>query len=70
MLEARRFLAPHAVVLVQAFGPAEHSFADFASFSALFEAQASVGQVVAMGQRGGLSLYLGWCAGDERFLAT
>jgi hypothetical protein len=68
VLEAQRFLAPHAVMLVQAFGLAEQSFADFAAFSALFEAQASVGQVVTVGQRGGVSLYLGWCAGDERFL--
>lgn len=70
VLEARRFLAPHAVMLVQAFGPAGESFADYAAFAALFGASASQGKVVGVGQRGGVSLYLGWCIGEECFLSA
>lgn len=69
VLEAQRFTAPHAVMLVQAFGPFGDSFADFTAFAALFGASVSPGDLVAVGHRGGVSLHLGWCVGDERFLA-
>jgi hypothetical protein len=70
VLEARRFFAPHAVMLVQAFGPAGESFADYTAFADLFDASASSGRVIAVGQRGGISLYLGWCEGEESFLSA
>jgi hypothetical protein len=42
----------------------------YAAFAALFGVSVSPGQVVAVGQRGGVSPALGWCIGEERFLSA
>ncbi len=70
VLEARRFFARHAIMLVHAFGPIGNSFDDYFAFAALFGVSVSPGQVVAVGLRSGVSLHLGWCAGEDRFLSA
>ena len=70
VIEAKRFCASHAVLLVHSFSPARDWLADYQSFARLFEAEPAVDRVVTVGARGGVSLHLGWVCGDARFLAS
>jgi hypothetical protein len=67
LIEAKRFNAAHAVMLVHSFGRSDEWFADFEAFVALFGAQASIGALVSVGVRGGIPLHLAWVRGDARF---
>jgi len=70
VIEAERFGADHAVMIVHSFSPTNQWFADFSYFVALFGQSADVGQLVSTQARRGLPLHLGWAHGDERFLAA
>jgi hypothetical protein len=68
ILEAKRFNACHAVMLVHTFSQTDQWFDDFATFVPLFDKRAEVGKVVCVGERGGVALHLGWgCGGIPPF---
>jgi len=69
VIEAKRFGARHAVLLIHSFSRAQHWFDDYAAFAALFGAQAAVGRVVSAGLRDGVQLHLCWVQGDANYLA-
>ena len=69
VIEAKRFGAPHAVLLIHSFSREQRWFADFAAFAALFGASPTVGQVAAAGVCDGVQLHLCWVHGDARYLA-
>lgn len=68
IIEAKRFGATHAVMLVHSFSQEHLWFEDFAAFASLFGVQVSVGGISSVGRRGGVSLHLGWVCGDESYL--
>lgn len=67
VIEARRFNAAHAVMLVHSFSQTRTWFEDYAAFASLLGAQVShdKGKVADAGSRGSVRLYLGWVTGEE-----
>lgn len=70
LLVAEQFDASAAVMLVHSFSPKSKWFDDYRAFAALFGQSPAVGQVVLLGERSGIPLYLGWARGDQRFRET
>jgi hypothetical protein len=70
IIEAERFDARLAVMLVHSFSPNNEWFEDFRAFAALFGRTAEVGCLVMATATKGLPLYLGWVHGDERYLSA
>jgi hypothetical protein len=69
VIEAKRFGAPHAVMLVHSFSPSREWFQDFEAFAKLLRAEVAVNRVVYAGQRAGVHLHIGWICGNEEFLS-
>lgn len=67
LLIAEQFYARAAVMLVHSFSPSDRWFEDFEAFAALFGVKPRIGELVAVGKRQGISLYLGWCRGEQGF---
>jgi hypothetical protein len=70
LIEAERFNARHALMLVHSFSDTHAWFDDYASFARLHGADAEVDSLVYVGERGGVDLYLGWVTGEADFLAV
>ncbi len=68
VLEAERFGATHAVMIVHSFSPTNRWFDDFAAFISLFGLTAEIGMLVSARVRFGLPLHLGWAHGEDHFL--
>lgn len=63
LIEARRFHARHAIMLVHSFDPAQTGFADFQAFASLLGGEARAGGLTIVGERDGITLALGWATG-------
>lgn len=68
VIEADRFGARHAVMLVHSFSSTHQWFEDFAAFVGLYGRETAVGELVTVQARAGLPLHLAWVQGHERFL--
>ena len=68
VIEAQRFGAKQAVMLVHSFSHTDQWFDDFAAFVALFGQAAEIGKLVTASASHGLPLHFAWVHGDERFL--
>ena len=68
ILEAKRFNAFHALMLVHSFSQADKWFEDYALFAALFEIDAKVNRIHSAGKVGDVQIYLGWVKGDYKYL--
>lgn len=68
VIEAKRFGAPHAVMLVHSFSPTREWFQDFEAFALLLRAEVAVNCVVYAGLRAGVHLHIGWICGNEEYL--
>ena len=68
LIEADRFRAQHAVMIVHSFSQTEEWFEDYARFVALFGVGAKVNRLTAVSAASGPTLHLGWVIGDARFL--
>ncbi len=60
VLEAQRFRAPLAVMMVQSFKADEESWRDYAAFAALLGGTPTRGRVTEATRRGSERLFLGW----------
>jgi hypothetical protein len=60
LIEAKRFDASDAVLLVHSFSPSDASFEDFKRFCHALGTSAGIGQIHAAGERSGVRLHLGW----------
>lgn len=70
LIEARRFCAPHAVMLVHSFSPTGEWFGDLERFaSQLGISNLRKDELACARARYGLSLSLGWVSGDPRYLS-
>jgi hypothetical protein len=63
LLEADRFCAPDALMLVHSFSQTHAWFEDYAAFVGLYGQKAEVDTLVYAGEVGGKGLYLGWVVG-------
>ena len=68
VIEAERFGAAHAVMLVHSFSQEDLWFDDFALFVSQFGLNAEVGRIASATARNGMPLHLGWVKGDPRYL--
>jgi len=68
VIEAERFGAHDAVMLVHSFSPTNQWFDDFAAFVSLFGRRAEVDRLVTTIVSKGVPLHLGWVHGDEKYL--
>jgi hypothetical protein len=70
LVEADRFAAKHAAMIVHSFSPEKRWFDAFERFSSLLGGTAVVGAPVVVDTPGGHRLILGWACGDPRHLAA
>ena len=68
LIEAERFGASAAVMLVHSFSQCDKHLEDYLAFVDLFETTGNVDTVSHAGNRNGIDLYLAWVRGEERFL--
>jgi hypothetical protein len=71
LIEARRFNARHALMLVHSFSQHDPPIwlDDFIKFAERLKCEgAAAGSLAFVGQRNGIDLYLGWAKGEARFL--
>jgi len=69
ILEARRFGARHALMLVHSFSQELKHFDDYAGFVGLYGHNARPDEVIEAKQFEDVTLYLAWCVGDPEYLA-
>ncbi len=69
VLEAKRFCAPTALMLVHSFSQSHLWFDDYRAFAALLGCSVAVNQISHVGVRGGVDLYIGWVCGNEEYLS-
>lgn len=69
LIEAKRFCASQAVMLVHSFSQSHEWFNDFATFAELFGAEPSVNGINHVGLRSGVNLHLAWVCGNAEYLA-
>ena len=68
LIEARRFHARHAVMVVHSFSQEHEWFDDYGRFLSLFKVQAAVDEVVTAGRRDKVMLHFAWVCGEKRYL--
>ena len=68
VIEAGRFHAADAVLVVHSFSPERASFEDYQDFLKLFGKKGDPGQLVALGVPNGIRFWAGWAQGDPKFL--
>ena len=68
IIEAERFNASHAIMLVHSFSQSDECFQDYAEFISLFGKEVSVGRLVSIGTYSNISLHCAWVRGEASFL--
>ena len=71
IIEAKRFNASLAVMLVHSFSPENRWYEEaYKPFLELFGTSAQLNRLMLLGQPDGIPLYSGWVEGDKRFLSA
>jgi hypothetical protein len=60
LIEAERFNAPHALMLVHSFSQMHERFEDYCAFADRMGVAVEPNQIVSVGKRANVDLYLGW----------
>jgi hypothetical protein len=68
VIEAERFLASHAMLIIHSFSPTNEWFEDFAKFVSLFGSTPKVNSVVSAKLPNGMPLHFAWIHGNEEYL--
>ena len=68
VIEAERFHASDAALVVHSFSPERASYDDYQTFLGLFGKRANPGQMVSLGTVNGIRLWAGWAQGDPKYL--
>ena len=68
LIEADRFCANHALMLVHSFSQEHKWFDDYVAFAKLFNTDAKLNTIHHAGNRNGKELYLGWVTGESEYL--
>jgi hypothetical protein len=67
LIEAERFDAKLAGMIVHSFSPTQRWFKDFSQFAELIGCEGEAGVAAVSELPSGISLMLGWASGDQRF---
>ena len=65
LIEAKRFNAPYAMMIVHSFSPDKTGFVDYQAFLELFGKSSDVGELVELPVSGTISLFSGWVLEKE-----
>jgi len=70
LIEAERFTAPNALMLVHSFSESDVHFDDYKNFVRLFglNENVSANSIVGPVDRNGIALYFAWVRGDKKYL--
>ena len=68
ILEAKKFNASNALMLVHSFSQKDEWFEDYVAFAALFDIDAEMNRTHFASKIGDIQLYLGWVKGDSKYL--
>ena len=68
IIEAKRFKAENALMLVHSFSRSDEGFDDYSRFSALFGLRAETDSLAFAKNINGIDLYFGWVRGEARYL--
>ena len=68
VIEANRFFAKYAVMVVHSFSQEVEWIEDYMKFAGLFGVNADKNTIVSAGNTKGVDLYLAWVTGNKRFL--
>jgi len=68
LIEAQRFRARDAVMIVHSFSAADAGSADYKAFAELLGVEAGIGEMAFVGENHGIRLHIGWARGDSKFL--
>jgi hypothetical protein len=68
LIEARRFFAAHAVMLVHSFSQSDEWFADFSDFAETLGASVAKERVAPVPSQTEPTLHLGWVRGGSEYL--
>jgi len=68
VIEAERFGAEIAVMIVHSFSDEDAGYDDYSEFLVLFGAKAAQDQLVFLTDVNGVSLYCGWATGNAKYL--
>ena len=68
VIEAKRYNAKHAVLVVHSFSQTHQWFSDYAAFAKLFGVEVEVNRLVSVGDRNGVTLHLCWVCGNAKYL--
>ena len=60
LIEAEKFTANNALMLVHSFSETDEWFEDYSNFASLFKTDVNVNSVFSAGYMNGINLYLGW----------
>jgi hypothetical protein len=69
IIEAKRFNAPNALMMIHSFSQTNEWFDDFAAFAKLFGVVPRINTVHSAGNMRGINLYLCWVKGDKKYLS-
>ena len=69
ILEAKKFNAKYAVMLIHSFSPESLWLEDFQEFAELFGVKAQSGQLYFARRLDGIDFYLAWAKGDSKYLS-
>ena len=70
VIEAEKYQASSAVMLVHTFSPQDQWFKEFSDFVALYGVEIKINQLATVAAKDGMPLHLGWVHGNERYLAA
>ena len=68
IIEADRFNARNAVMVIHSFNQEDLWFDEFRAFLALYGVQAAPHQLYFLKEIRGVNLYAGWARGDSKYL--
>jgi len=68
VIEAERFFASHAMVIIHSFSPKNEWFEDFKKFVSLFGLTPEINSVVSTKLPNGMPLHFAWIHGNEEYL--
>jgi len=68
IIEAKRFHATTAAMLVHSFSQEHKWFPEFRDFAGKLGVEAELNKVHSCGERSGIDLYIGWIVGDAHYL--
>ncbi len=69
VIEACRFNAKSAVMIVHSFSQEDKWFDDYERFVRLFGKSAGIGELIRLGNTQGATLFSAWVKGDKKYLA-